>query len=420
MTPRVTLHVLSGRARRIGAVEAVVADQAQAHLEPARRIRVLQLITSLERGGAENHLLALLTHRDREAFDVETAVLSGEGELVPVYRAAGIKVHLLRARSRFDPLALRRLIALLREGNYDIIHSHLFRADIYATLAVARLGERRPFLVSTRHNDDRFFLNPFIGIVHYLVSARQDLIIAISDHIARFTISRGVRYPARVRRVYHGIEPPLTRELEREGVRIRDELGIRRDDFVVGNVGRLAPQKGQRHLIAAMPLLLERVPNAHAIIVGGGDLEEYLRDLSVEFGVTERVHVLGPRRDVPALMHSMDVFAMPSIWEGFGLVLLEAMAAGRPVVASRVATIPEVVVDGETGILVRAGDPLALADALAHLAAEPELAHRFGDAGRVRLQRNFSVEKMVGDTELLYRELVEERLSRSAGAGQPA
>jgi glycosyltransferase involved in cell wall biosynthesis len=379
-----------------------------------RRVRVLQLITSLERGGAENHLLALLTHADRSAFEIETAVLSGDGELVPVFRDAHIKVHLLRARNRFDPLALRRLVALLRAGNYDILHSHLFRADIYAGLAVSRLPEPRPLLVSTRHNDDRFFLNPFIGLVHYAISARQDLIIAISDHIARFTVSRGVRHPSRVRRVYHGLEPPVTRALEREGQRIRHELGVEPDDFLVGNVGRLALQKGQRHLIAAMPLLLERVPKAHALIAGGGDLEDYLRELSAEFGVAERVHVLGPRKDVPALMHAMDVFAMPSIWEGFGLVLLEAMAAGRPIVASRVATIPEVVLDGETGLLVPAGDPVALAEALARLAASPELAKRFGEAGRERVRRDFSIEKMVGDTELLYRELLEERSASRA------
>jgi glycosyltransferase involved in cell wall biosynthesis len=366
---------------------------------------VLQLITSLERGGAENHLLALLTHADRSGFDFEVAVLSGEGELVAVFHQAGIPVHLLRARNRVDPLALRKLTTLLREGGFDILHSHLFRADIFAALAVGQLGDRAPLLVSTRHNDDRFFLNPFVGLVHYAVSARQDLIIAISDHIARFTVARGVRHPSRVRRVYHGIEPPVTRSLEREGRQIRQDLGVAPADFLVGNVGRLARQKGQRHLVTAMPLLLERVPNAHAVIAGSGDLEDYLRDLSLEAGVADRVHVLGPRLDVPALMHAMDVFVMPSIWEGFGLVLLEAMAAGRPIVASRVATIPEVVLDGETGLLVPAGDPVALAEALAQLAHDPDFARTLGEAGRQRLRQHFSLEKMVGDTELLYREL---------------
>lgn len=389
-------------------MEALLAPGADSAVRQ-RPIRVLQVITSLDRGGAENHLLALLTNADREAFALETAVLVGEGELVPLFRQAGIPVHVLDARGRFDPSALRRLVELLRRGAFDIVHSHLFRADLYAGLAVAQLGDRKPFLVSTRHNDDRFFLNPFVGLVHYGVSARQDLIIAISDHIARFTVARGVRHPDRVRRVYHGIEPPLTRDLERDGARIRSELGITTDDFLVGNVGRLAPQKGQRHLVAAMPRLLERVPRAHAVIAGGGDLEGYLRDLAAELGVTDRVHVLGPRRDVPALMHAMDVFAMPSIWEGFGLVLLEAMAAGRPIVASRVATIPEVVADGETGILVPAGDADAMADAIADLAGDPARARRLGEAGRERLRRNFSLEKMVGDTELLYRELVESR-----------
>jgi glycosyltransferase involved in cell wall biosynthesis len=397
-------------------VQAVLAEQADAPSD-RRPIRVLQLITSLERGGAENHLLALLTHANRQAFALETAVLCGEGELVPHFRAAGIPVHLLQARNRFDPVALGRLVRLLRDHPFDIVHSHLFRADIYAGLAVARLGEHRPLLVSTRHNDDRFFLNPFVGLVHYAISARQDLIIAISDHIARFTVARGVRDPARVRRVYHGLEPPVTRALEREGLRIRSELGISADAFLVGNVGRLALQKGQRHLIAAMPLLLERVPRAHAIIAGGGDLEDFLKELANEMGIAERVHVLGPRKDVPELMHAIDVFAMPSIWEGFGLVLLEAMAAGRPIVASRVATIPEVVVDGETGILVPAGDPLALAEALATLADQPRLARQYGEAGRERLRSRFSIEKMVGDTELLYRELVDERLTdRTAAA----
>jgi glycosyltransferase involved in cell wall biosynthesis len=386
-------------------VQAVLAEAADA-VVPIRRARVLQIITSLDRGGAENHLLALLTHADRGSFEQEVAVLCGEGELVPVFREAGIPVHLLKARSRFDLLAVRRLVELVQAGRFDIVHSHLFRADIYATLAVALLGDRRPLLVSTRHNDDRFFLNPFVGIVHYMISGQQDLIIAISDHIARFTVSRGVREPGRVRRVYHGIEPPLTLEREREGKQIRQELGLGPEDFIVGNVGRLALQKGQRHLVAAMPFLLERVPRAHAVIAGGGDLEAYLRDLALEVGVAERVHVLGPRKDVPALMHAMDVFAMPSIWEGFGLVLLEAMAAGRPVVASRVATIPEVVVDGQTGLLVPAGDPLALAEAIARLAADPALARQLGEAGRDRLRRHFSIDKMVGDTELLYREVL--------------
>jgi glycosyltransferase involved in cell wall biosynthesis len=386
---------------------------AEAVLEEAsppverRRIRVLHLITSLDRGGAENHLLALMTHANRTELEFETAVLCGEGELVPTFRAAGIPVHLLKARSRFDPLALRRLVALLRERRPDVVHSHLFRADIYGGLAIGQLTPPRPFLVSTRHNDDRFFLNPFVGLVHYLLSARQDMIIAISDHVAHFTIARGVRHPGRVRRVYHGLRPPDTSALEREGQRVRREIGIAETDFLVGNVGRLAPQKGQRHLIEAMPLLLERVPTAHAVIAGGGDLEPYLRELSEELGVAERVHVLGPRPDAPALMHAINVFAMPSIWEGFGIVLLEAMAAGRPIVASRVATIPEVVVDGETGLLVPAGDAAALADALARVAEDPDLARRLGEAGRDRLRRHFSVEKMVGDTETLYRELLE-------------
>jgi glycosyltransferase involved in cell wall biosynthesis len=386
-------------------VEAVLAQRADAPASGGA-IRVLHVITSLDRGGAENHLLALFTHADQRAFAFEAAVLTGEGELLPALRETGARVHLIHARGRVDPWALRRLVKVLRAGDFDIVHSHLFRADLYAGLAVAQLGDARPLLVSTRHNDDRFFLNPFVGIAHYLLSGRQDMIIAISDHVARFTIARGVREPGRVRRVYHGLDIPDAQQQERERQRIRAELGIPMDAFLVGNVGRLAPQKGQRHLVEAMPLLLDRVPRAHVAIAGGGDLEDFLRDLALELRVSEHVHVLGLRQDVPALMQALDAFAMPSIWEGFGLVLLEAMAAARPVVASHVATIPEVVVNGETGLLVPAGDEVALAEALARLADDPQLAHRLGQAGQDRLRRRFSIDKMVGDTELLYRELL--------------
>lgn len=370
-------------------------------------VRVLQLITSLDRGGAENHLYALLTHADRRRFQMDVAVLRGDGELTPQFRAAGIAVHHIRAHGQLDLGALERIVSLVRAQRYQVVHSHLFRADLYSALSAGRMGPDRPRLVSTRHNDDRFFLNPFVGIVHWWLSGSLDMIIAISDHVARFTIARGVQDRRKVRRVYHGLDTDDARERERERLRLRAELGVGADDFLVGNVGRLAPQKGQRHLVSAMPALLSRVPGAHLAIVGGGDLEPVLRALARELGVQERVHLLGARRDARAFMHAADAFAMPSIWEGFGIVLLEAMAAGLPIVASRVATIPEVVVDGETGILVPPGDANALADALATLALDRKLAGRYGAAGRRRLEQQFTLEKMVGDTESLYEELVE-------------
>ncbi len=393
----------SAATQRTAAANEISDDEVQPR---RRRLRVLHLITSLDRGGAENHLLALAGHVDRTRFDVEVAVLTGEGDLIPEFEALGIAVHRLGARRRLDLTGAERLVSLLRERDYDIVHSHLFRADLYAYVASFQLGSRRPKLVATRHNDDRFFLHPLVGVLHFLVSARLDMIIAISDHIARFTIARGVWDSRRVRRVYHGLEVPSDALVERRRSELRLQLGLAADDFLIGNVGRLDPQKGQRHLVRAIPLLLDRLPNAHLVIVGGGNLERSLRELAEELDISDRVHVLGARRDVPAVMQAIDLFAMPSIWEGFGIVLLEAMAAAKPIVASRVATIPEVVLDNETGVLVAPGDPVALADAIAALAADPPRAKRFGEAGRQRLEQSFSLEKMVGDTEVLYEELV--------------
>ena len=185
---------------------------------------------------------------------METAVLCGEGELVPQFRAAGIPVHLLKARNRFDPLALGRLVSLLREQPVrhralaPVSRGHLRRAgrgSAWASSDRCWFQRATTTIDSSSTRSSAWCTTP--------ISARQDLIIAISDHIARFTVARGVRHPSRVRRVYHGLEPPVTLALEREGQRIRAELGIGPDAFLVGNVGRLALQKGQRHLIAAMP-----------------------------------------------------------------------------------------------------------------------------------------------------------------------
>lgn len=369
-------------------------------------VRVLHLITSLDRGGAENYVLSLVRKGHRARYQIDVAYLTGRGELVGEFVAENVRVYFVASRARFDPFALWRLVQLIRDNGYDLIHTHLFRADLYGALA-ARLSGGIP-AVATRHNDDRFFLNPLVALVHHLVSTQQVHIIAISDHIARFTISCGVDQATKVRRIYHGLEPPaFDQEVQRQAV--RESLNVPEDCYLLASVGRLTDQKGHRFLISAMPAICASIPHAYLLLAGAGELELGLRALAKELGVADRVIFAGVRRDIPELLRASDLFVLPSIWEGFGIVMLEAMAARRPIVASRVSTIPEVVVDEQTGILIPPGDVDALVAAVTRLERERELAQRMGDEGRRRLETTFSLEKMVADTESLYENVLAAR-----------
>jgi glycosyltransferase involved in cell wall biosynthesis len=176
------------------------------------------------------------------------------------------------------------------------------------------------------------------------------------------------------------------------------------------SVGRLDPQKGYETLLRATALALQKMPDLRLWIVGDTQLggETYrarLLALADELSLGERVQFLGVRRDVPALLAHAYALVMASRWEGFGLVFLEAMAAARPIIATRVSAVPEVVEDGVTGLLVPPDDPAALAEAILHLASDPDLAQRLGQAGWVRLRTHFRVEEMVHQTIRVYKEV---------------
>jgi glycosyltransferase involved in cell wall biosynthesis len=194
------------------------------------------------------------------------------------------------------------------------------------------------------------------------------------------------------------------------GRNVRRECGIPDDIPLIGTVGRLSKQKGQTHLIRSIALVLKSVNEARLLIVGHDDqgLRPLLEAEIKRLGLTENVTLTGFREDVPDIMAAIDIFCLPSLWEGFGLVLLEAMAQARPVVASRVGSIPEVVLDGQTGILVEPGDEVALARALTELLVDQDRALNLGLAGKRRQEEVFSRQAMVRRTEKLYDQLLSE------------
>ncbi len=364
-------------------------------------MKVLHVITDTGWGGAERHLLALTTALVQRGHVCQVAYLVGDGYLDDTFASRGVPTTNLRARSWVDPGALARLIRLIRRERFDLLHAHLFPGEVFAT--VAGLCAPGAPLICSKHNDDAFFRHLHFRILHRMISYRASRTIAISDHVRRFAIRTGTARPLELLTILYGYDPPSVLPSKDAA---RAMLGIPEGSFVVGAVARLAAQKGQIHLVEAMPGLVSAIPDLQVIILGEGRMRPTLERRARELGVEQRLRLPGFHPDVQSALCGLDVFVMPSLWEGFGLVLLEAMAAGQPIVASKVSAIPEVVEDGVTGLLVPPADSVALAEAILTLWRESALREKLGSAGRERLRERFSLDQMVDRTEQVYTEVL--------------
>jgi len=237
------------------------------------------------------------------------------------------------------------------------------------------------------------------GVTHLCVNK----LIAVSSDIEKVLC---VKYGAqRVIRIHNGIDlEVLSKSRARDEV--RRELGVDSNCLLVGTVGRLTAVKGHEYLLKTAQLMLQKRRNVKFVIVGDGPLKVELQSLAAQLGITENVAFLGHQDDACALMEAMDLFVLPSLHEGIPMVILEAMALGRPVVASRVGGIPEVITDTVHGLLVSAGDPAGIAQACLKLVEDRNLAERYGQAGRARVEQQFSSVVMGGKVANLYRQLV--------------
>lgn len=379
---------------------------------------VLHLCTELSVGGAENHLVMLL-HGLQEggryrphiaAFrDAHGAMRSLRSD----FERLGIPVHVLVQDRAYDVRGAGKLAALLKRLRPAILHTHLFRGDLYGPPIGALMGV--PVRVSTVHNVEARFRHPVFRPLFQMTYRFDHGVVAISDAAAA-ELQRSLHLPrSKVRRIYYGFDPQV-RWRSDAPQDLRAELGLASTDFVIGTIGRICEQKGQVYLIEAVDRLRQELPQLRLFIVGTPEPDgtyEMLRDLVARRDLERRVIFAGYRDSVRSVLAAMNVFVLPSLWEGFGLVLLEAMSVGKPIIASSVASIPEIVEDGVQGVLVPPRDPAALAEAIARLARSPEMLARMAAAGPARV-RQFSVERMVDETIGLYDSLLVGRdLSRA-------
>ncbi|MDY7042159.1 MAG: glycosyltransferase, partial [Chloroflexota bacterium] len=321
--------------------------------------------------GSENHLLTLASHLDRDRYRLTFCLLVERGPDLSAYIAAleagGVEVVRFPIRADLDPLLLWRLGRFLSARRPDIVHTHLIHGDLYGTLAARLAGV--PYVVSTKHNDDVFRRNRLYAWLSRRAARKQDRIIVISDNLARFSVEVEGLDVDKITRIHYGLDGATFRarvhDVDVGGVRA--ELRVPIDEPLVGIVARLDQQKGHTYLLRAWPQVIAALPEARLLVVGDGPLRTALQHQARDLGLEGSVIFAGRREDVPRIMAALDVMTLPSLWEGFGLVLLEAMAVARPIVASRVSAIPEIVADGETGLLVPPRDAEALAAALIEL-----------------------------------------------------
>lgn len=300
------------------------------------------------------------------------------------------------------PKALVRLARTLRRDGVDVIHTHLFDPSVVGLSAALLAGT--PARVMTRHYSDYHTRidRPWHVRLDQLCTRLSHAVIAVSEHTAEHMIAREAAPRSKIHVVLNGIDFDRVQPQPGARERVRAELGAG-DAVLILLMARLHPEKGQSYLFEAIPVLRQRVARPFVVaVVGAGGFETAYRQQVHALSADDVVRFLGFRRDAADLMAAADVVALPSVAEAFGLVLAEALYLGKPVVASRVGGIPEIVTDGVDGLLVPPADSAALAEALARLIDDPLLRARLGGAGSERVRQSFSFENMMRRYERIY------------------
>lgn len=368
-----------------------------------RQRTILHTIETSGPGGAETVLLQVASQLNRDRFR-SLALLPRKGWLSENLEAAGVPVRFVESRGWYDFRVPRAIRGLIRTQGIDLIHSHLPGHNFYSSLAGAMTN--RP-TVATYHGPVELARTTPLKNQIRLATVRHlaDVVVVVCDYVGKLLESRHFP-PEKIVRIYNGIG--VSRFAAACDGRLRGELRLPEDTLLVGTVANVRESKGYEFLVRAARRVVDRAPNAHFVAVGDIDpvLGRPIFALVEELGLRERFHFLGFRKDVPEILSAMDIFVLASVSEGFPLVALEAMAAGKSVVMTRAGGQQELIEDGRNGLLVPAGDAAALAGAITDLLTNPERAAAMAQQAGMRVRTDFTTEKMVAGYEALYERLL--------------
>lgn len=370
-----------------------------------RGVRLAHLIESDGPGGAERMLATLAARLQAAgAENVVVAPAVGEGWLAEELRGTGVRVELFRLDRPLSPQLARWLTATLRRHRVALAHSHEFTMAVYGAWAARHAGIPHLF---TMHGSRYYAGRLRRRVAMRLAVALSGSVVAVSQGLQRDLSRHLLMRASRIVTIPNGAHlTPVAQST------LRAELQLENGDQLAVAIGSLYAVKGHRFLVEAMALLRERCPQLHVAIAGRGELEASLRARASELRVDERLHFLGLRSDIANLLGAADVFVLPSLSEGVPLALLEAMVAGRPIVATAVGDVPAVLEGGRAGVLVPPGEAAALASAVADLLADPARARRLSVAAAARAAEAYTVDHMLERYVSLYERL----LGRGAAA----
>jgi len=380
------------------------------------RPRVLQLLATGGTGGAQESYTGLLLRLDRTKYEVRALSLSS-GSAVQRIRRLGVEVDLIDEPD--DEAAVRELAAYLRRHEIDLVHAHMFRAEVVGVRAALAAGT--PVIMATVHSS-RVRSVEDVAALAALTPAMDRLIVPSASIEAKVRAEGRGGAPFAI--IPNGVD--LSRfEGPAPACALGHQFGVPHEAVLVGVVARLEPEKGHRHLVSAWPSVVARAPDTWLAIVGEGSECAALREqvAGLPAHVARRIVFTGRRDDITAVTGDLDVAVLPSLREAQGISILEAMARRKPVVASAVGGIPEVVTDGLDGLLVPPGDPAALADAIVRVATSPALRKRLGEAGYATVAERFSIDAQVRRIEAIYDEELQRAgalAARQAAAARPS
>ena len=366
-------------------------------------MRICHIITGLEMGGAEKLVLGIARKTAALGHPCAICVLWGNAGLLKDRTVENIEVIRLRRKIKWNPFLVWTLYRVLKKVMPDIVHTHLIHATLYGRLAARWAGV--PVIVTTEHNTSNWQTKyGFVHLVYRWTAGWNTKIFAVSDAVMERMVRIGRIKKESIQVLYNGIDVRVFHETRQR----TEKKSTPMVSPVIGTVGRLDPRKGHRYLLEASVDIIKRYPEASILIIGSGKMESSLKQVARSLGLKERnIRFLGIQNNTSNYLQSMDVFVLPSVEEGLGIAILEAMAAEVPVVATSVGGIPEIITHGETGILVEPKNPKMLADAVIELLTHPEKADRLRKKAKDVVMKKYDIQGTVEQLMSYYQQFLE-------------
>ena len=363
-----------------------------------KQLNLMQIVYSLEVGGLENLVLNLVQKLNKTKYDISVCSLSPKGKLEEKFNKIGVPVYHIEKRRGRDYSLCFRLANLFMKKRIDIIHSHNPAPWLYSCPAAKISGVKA--IVHTEHSHLEISQKRLMK-TELILSKFTNKIISDAQSVTEFLIEKQGISSNKIETISNGIDIERFETIADKN-EIKTKLGMNSESLVLGCIARLEAVKDHASLLEAFAIVARKFPKVVLVLVGDGSQKEKLKEKALELGVKEKVFFLGTRNDAEKIIQIFDLFVLSSLSEGLSLALLEAMAAKKPIVATKVGGNPEIVIDGETGFLVSAQDHYGLAEKISNLLNNPALMLAMGQKGYRRVESNFNIKKMVQDYERVY------------------